>query len=78
MRELTFLTRGDCPTTPDMAARLEAALTALPLPNDYQVVDLDALPATDPRTGYPTPTILSRNRDMFGLAKPTPPFPKPT
>jgi hypothetical protein len=78
IRELTLLTRGDCPYAPDLAARLEAALTALHLPNDYQVVDLDTLPKTDPRIGYPTPTILLRNRDVFGMAEPTPPFPEPT
>ena len=78
MRELTFLTRGNCPNTPALAARLEAALTALGRPNDYQVIDLDTLPATDPRTGYPTPTILYHNRDLFGIAEPKPPFPTPT
>ena len=78
IRDLTFLTRGECVNTADLAARLQAALTSLGLPNDYQVVDLDSLPKTDPRTGYPTPTLLYRGNDLFGMPEPTPPFPSPT
>jgi hypothetical protein len=33
---------------------------------------------TDPRTGYPTPTVLYKNRDLFGMPPPTPPFPEPS
>jgi len=36
------------------------------------------LPADDIRRGYPTPTLLFANRDVFGLAVPTPPLPQPT
>ena len=78
IRDLTFLTRGECVNTADVAARLQAALTSLDLPTDYQVVDLDRLPTTDPRTGYPTPTLVYRGVDLFGMPEPTPPFPKPT
>lgn len=76
--ELTLLTRGECVNTAPFAANLESVLGAWRLPNDYQVVDLNTLPATDPRTGYPTPTLLYRNRDLFGMPEPTPPFPAPT
>ena len=76
--DLMFLTRGECVNTADVAARLQTALTSLGLPNDYQVVELDSLPTTDPRTGYPTPTLLYRGRDLFGMPEPRPPFPKPT
>jgi hypothetical protein len=77
-QDLTFLTRGECPNTPAMRANVDAALTAPGLPLDYAEVDLDTLPSTDARTGYPIPTVLYRERDLFGMAAPTPPFPDPT
>lgn len=76
--DLMFLTRGECVNTADVATRLQTALTSLGLPNDYQVVDLASLPTTDPRTGYPTPTLLYRGKDLFGMPEPRAPFPKPT
>jgi hypothetical protein len=45
---------------------------------NYAVVDLDTLPDTDARRGYPTPTLLYANRDVFDLPEPKPPFPEPT
>lgn len=78
VHNLTFLTRGDCPNTPAMRANLDAALTALGLSLDYAVIDLDTLPKTDARTGYPTPTALYQGRDLFGMPEPTPPFPEPS
>ena len=78
MRELVFLTRGECVNTPTMQANLDSALRSLGLPADYQFVDLGTLAASDVRAGYPTPTLLYKNRDMFGMAEPTPPFPEPT
>jgi hypothetical protein len=45
---------------------------------DYQFIDLDTLPASDARRGYPTPTLLYRGRDLFGMPVPAPPFPEPT
>jgi hypothetical protein len=45
---------------------------------DYVVVDLDTLAKTDARSGYPTPTLLYRNRDVFGMPEPTPPVPEPS
>jgi len=76
--QLVFLTRKDCENTPALRSSLDAALKALGLPNDYQVVDIGALPATDARHGYPTPTLLYASRDLFGFPEPTPPFPAPT
>ena len=76
--DLVFVTRDDCVNTPDMFINLDDALRALGLPLDYQVVNLGRLPRTDPRTGYPTPTVLYRNRDLFGMPAPTPPFPEPS
>jgi hypothetical protein len=76
-KDLTFLTRGGCVNTPTLRANLDQALKANGLDTDYQFIDLDSLPRTDLRTGYPTPTVLYANRDLFDMAAPTPPFPEP-
>ena len=73
--DLVFLSRGACVYTPAMRANLDAALTAMQLPKDYQFIDLDTLAKTDARVGYPTPTVLLADRDLFDLPRPTPPFP---
>ena len=78
MSDVVFLTRGGCVNTTTMRANFDQALKTMGLPNDYQFIDLDTLPAADVRNGYPTPTILYANRDLFGMAVPTPPFPDPT
>jgi hypothetical protein len=74
MKDLTFLTRDGCVNTPDMVNNLDDALTALGWPKDYQFVDIGKLPKTDVRTGYPTPTLLYRGKDLFGMAGPRPPY----
>jgi hypothetical protein len=76
--DLVFVTRDQCVNTPDMMINLDDALRALHLPLDYEVVNLAKLSPTDPRVGYPTPTLLYRNRDMFGMPEPKPPFPEPS
>ena len=76
--ELVFVTRDGCVNTPDMFNNLDDALRALGLPLDYQVVNLGKLPPTDPRIGYPTPTVLYRDRDLFGMPQPVPPYPEPS
>ena len=76
--DLVFITRDDCVNSPDMFINLDDALRSLGLALDYQVVNLGKLPKTDPRSGYPTPTVLYRNRDLFGMPAPTPPYPEPT
>ena len=78
MDGLVIVTRGGCVNTPVMQANLESALRALSLPGGYEVVDLDVLSRTDVLTGYPTPTVLYRRRDLFGMPEPEPPFPEPT
>ena len=75
---LTFLTRADCVTTPDMAITTERALDELGWPHDYQVIDIGTLKDTDVRRGYPTPTLLWNERDIFGMPTPSPPFSAPT
>lgn len=78
MRDLMFLTRDGCVNTPDMVNNLDDALKALGWPNDYQYVDIGKLPETDPRTGYPTPTLLWKGKDVFGMAEPKPPYDVPS
>ena len=74
---LVFLTRDGCVNTPDMVNNLDDALNALHWPKDYQYIDIGKLPKTDIRTGYPTPTLLWKGKDLFGMPVPTPPLPEP-
>ena len=78
MGTIVFLTRDGCVNTTTMKANLDEALRSSGRPSGYQVVDLDTLPDGDVRRGYPTPTVLVSNRDLFGMAEPQPPFPTPT
>jgi hypothetical protein len=75
---LVFLTRAGCVNTTVMRRSLDAALKALGLAASYEVVNQDRLPETDVRRGYPTPTLLSADRDIFGMSVPKPPLPAPT
>ena len=76
--DLVFITRDGCVNTPDMLLNLDDALRGLGLALDYEVVDLGKLTKTDARTGYPTPTVLYRNRDLFDMPAPVPPYPEPS
>ena len=76
--DLVFLTRDGCINTPDMVNNLDDALKALGWPNDYQYINLGTLRSTDSRTGYPTPTVLYKGRDLFGLPAPRRPFDAPS
>jgi hypothetical protein len=76
--DLVFVTRDGCVNTPDMLNNLDDALRRLGRGLDYPVVDLGRMAPNDPRSGYPTPTVLVRNRDLYGMAEPTPPFPEPS
>ena len=75
---LVLLTRVGCVNTRAMRANVDEAIASLRPPVVYEVIDLDTLPAGDLRRGYPTPTLLYGNRDLFGLAEPRPPLPQPT
>jgi hypothetical protein len=77
MRELVLLS-GGCANTETMRANLDDALMKMGLAMNYQVVDAARLAPSDARIGYPTPTLLYRDRDLFGLPVPTPPFPQPS
>lgn len=78
MKGLTFLTRDGCVNTPDMVNNLDDALKSLGLPPDYAYVNIGTLPSADVRTGYPTPTVLWKGRDIFGMSVPKPPFDVPS
>ena len=75
---LVLLTRDGCMNTDRFRANLDEALKAAGKPLSYETIDEGTLPATDPRVGYPTPTLLVGEKDLFGLPVPTPPFPEPT
>jgi hypothetical protein len=75
---LVFLTRGGCVNTTVMRGNLDEALKALRVAAGYEVVDQDTLSETDVRRGYPTPTLLYADRDVFGMSVPKPPLPDPT
>jgi hypothetical protein len=78
MKELTFLTRAGCVNTPDMVNNLDDALKSLSLPTDYAYINIGKLPSADVRTGYPTPTVLYKGKDIFGMPTPAPPFAEPS
>jgi len=78
VNDLTFLTRDGCVNTPDMVNNLDDALAALKLTIDYQFVNIGKLPKDDPRTGYPTPTLLWKGKDIFGLSAPKLPYDVPS
>ena len=76
---MVLLTREGCTQTEQMRISLDKALAKM---DDkrlaYREVDLASLEADDPRRGFPTPTVLYQNRDLFGMPTPAPPFPEPT
>jgi hypothetical protein len=76
--KLVFLTRDGCVNTATMRANLDAALKSLSVASSYDVVDQGTLPEGDIRRGYPTPTLLYGNSDVFGMPAPSPPLPDPT
>jgi hypothetical protein len=63
-----------CMYAPEMILNLNEALHVLDWPTDYQFIDTDRLPPMDPMRGYPSPTLLWRGTEIFGLPEPTPPF----
>lgn len=76
--DLVFLTRDGCANTPIMRANVDAALRSMGLEPSYQVLGLAQVPEGDARRGYPTPTLLYRGEDVFGMEQPKPPYPDPT
>jgi hypothetical protein len=76
--ELVFLTREGCVNTPVLLENLRQAAEIFDPPLKYVVVDQGTLLLSDARIGYPTPTILFNERDLFGLPQPSQPFPAPS
>ncbi len=76
--ELVILTRDGCPNTGIMRERLVAALHSLGRATTFRVIDIGALPESDVRGGYGTPTILYDGEDLFGLPQPSLPHAAPT
>jgi len=75
---LTLLTCSECAAGPELRRRLHAALRQLGVKPIFSIVDVAALPLTDPRVAYPAPTLLWRDRDLFGVPEPPAPYPPPT
>ena len=78
MKDLVFLTRDGCVNTPVMVNNLDDALKALGWPTDYQYINIGKLPSSDVRTGYPTPTLLYKGKDIFGMPTPKLPYGVPS
>ena len=78
VENMVFLTRQGCVNTATMRENLDDALRALARQANYQLIDVDTLPASDPRAGYGTPTVLYDGRDLFGMAEPPAPHPPAT
>ena len=76
--DFALLTRSGCVYTAELRGNFDQALRASGLSTDYQFIDLDTLPKSDVRRGYPTPTLLFKGHDIFGLPVPVPPLPEPT
>jgi hypothetical protein len=63
----------DCPNTPAMRSNLKAALASIGNSWTFADTNQEKLPESDLRRGYPTPTILVNDRDLYGLPAPIAP-----
>jgi hypothetical protein len=63
----------DCPNTPALRNNLKAALAAIGAGWTFTDTNQEQLAESDIRRGYPTPTILVNDRDLYGLPVPTAP-----
>ena len=75
---LTLLTCRDCMNGDLLRERLHDALGVLGWRPLFAIVDPATLPATDARRAYPSPAVLWRGRDLFGISEPPLPYPPPT
>jgi hypothetical protein len=71
---LAFVAPLDCMYAPALILNLNDALHVLDWPTDYQFIDTDCLSPLDSMRGYPSPTLLWKGIEIFGLPEPTPPF----
>jgi hypothetical protein len=58
-----------CPGQPVLKERLQLALKQSNIDATVEDIDLGRLPATDPRLGWGSPTILVDGRDLFGVPR---------
>jgi hypothetical protein len=63
----------DCPNTPELRDNLKSALDSMGNGWTFADTNQEALPEGDLRRGWPTPTILVNERDLFGMPAPTAP-----
>jgi hypothetical protein len=78
LKDLVLLVREGCSGSAELRDNVGQALESLAPRPTLQVVDQGSLASDDPRTGYPTPTLLLDDADLFGLPVPRPPFPEPS
>lgn len=62
-----------CPNTPELRTNLTAALASIGKGWTFTDTDQEKLPEGDLRRGYPTPTVLVNDRDLYGLPVPAAP-----
>ena len=70
--DVVLLTRPDCVNTPDMQINLDEALSRLKWPHDFATINITTLSKSDIRAHYPTPTLLWKGKDIFGMPVPKP------
>lgn len=73
---IELLVREGCANSAELELRLENALEPSGL--GIAVIDQAQLTDDDARRGYATPTVLVDGTDLFGLSRPTRPYPAPT
>ena len=64
--------------SPRLRSNLDQALKSLALPTNYKFIDADKLKPSDLRRGYGTPTVLYKDRDLFGKRAPSAPSGAPS
>ncbi len=63
----------DCPNTPVMRENLRDALESVGGGLTFRDVNQESLPESDIRRGWPSPTVLVNDADLFGMAPPATP-----
>ncbi|GMU39050.1 MAG: hypothetical protein KJ057_17355 [Phycisphaerae bacterium] len=71
--KIELLGSPDCPNTAIIREHLRTALKSIGADLTFQDINQDALPQSDLRRGWPTPTVLVNGRDLFDMAPPNSP-----